>query len=153
MLAGLGLNLRWTEWLKRDFVIRHTEERDGLHRRTSGIPWDPTVPRGGGLQRGRVCTGYGSHQRLGIPLGDVQARAGRDQQGLEVMTAVVPRLPAAKQRREVSVKIPYTCSKAAASTSPPHLPKSSPATPSFCHSNRRCNTSVVRHAWDILTPM
>ena len=37
------------------------------------------------------------------------------------MAAVVPRLPAAKQRSEVSVKIPkgpYTCSKAAASTSP-----------------------------------
>ena len=31
---------------------------------------------------------------------------GLYQQGLEVMTAVVPRLPAAKQRREVIVKIP-----------------------------------------------
>ena len=60
------------------------------------------------------------------------------------MTAVVSRLPAAKQGTEVSVKIPKRLVHLLKSRRihfPAPLPKLSPDQASSYHVNRRCNTS------------
>ena len=59
------------------------------------------------------------------------------------MAAVVPRLPAAKQRREVGVKIlkgPVHLLESRHIHFPAPLPKRCLTSPSSYHINRRCNT-------------
>ena len=62
------------------------------------------------------------------------------------MTAVLPRLPAAKQRRKVSVKLLKVLVYLLESCRihfPTSPPQAFPTSQSSYHTNRRCNTNVT----------